>query len=582
MVVVTVFGFVFLSAAAGTLAPSASPAATMYTLTQLYNAVASTFDSSGISANQNGSLMGMLKYINANMTTGKSVSSNSLDFDEIVASASLDTNWDLSLNSKNFDVGSGTFFISGSSNYVGVGDASPEQKLTVAGSILASQSANDAELLLRSVSDEGLFTLRASGSAGVDKLFITNSTANTSLLVIASSGRVGIGTTTPSATLDIQGDLQINISSSSGAGNSFALCHTSNGATTNQFVIDCGDIPSADYMEMYPTIPGVELGDIVMPSDSMTTTTSSTSIAVLTKATKQKAPSAMGIVSDITEASDFNSIGYNIRTGDHPQPIALSGRVRVKVIGSVAVGDRLALSDTPGIAEKATKSGMTVGIALTSRTTQDSTPGFVLAFVNLAHWQGPEAQALTAVSDAPQTTDTDTWFKWMLSKFSGIFNIVFEQGLIRTVQGVFDKLEVKQGTTMYDDVTGSPYCVKVHSGSLVSIPGPCGAPLASPTFPPTTDTIPSPLLSPSPSPSVSPESSPMLTESPSVSVTPSSTPEVPTEPTQEPTPIPSPSLTPTPEPSVISTPSSEPSAPLPPVDVTPILTPEVLPEPSTE
>ena len=60
---------------------------------------------------------------------------------------------------------------------------------------------------------------------------------------------------------------QINISSSSGAANSFALCHTSNGATSDQFVIDCGNAPSADYMEMYPP-PLILRKEIIVPSST--------------------------------------------------------------------------------------------------------------------------------------------------------------------------------------------------------------------------------------------------------------------------------------------------------------------------
>ncbi|MDO8715537.1 MAG: hypothetical protein Q7J73_01835, partial [Dehalococcoidales bacterium] len=46
--------------------------------------------------------------------TSAGVTSNSIDFDEIVASASLDTNWDIALNSKNIDIGDGKFFINSS------------------------------------------------------------------------------------------------------------------------------------------------------------------------------------------------------------------------------------------------------------------------------------------------------------------------------------------------------------------------------------------------------------------------------------------------------------------------------------
>src|SRR3989344_5010471 len=53
---------------AGSLTPSASPAATMRTLQEIYDSIASTtFDSSSISASSTGSLIQHLKYITNNL-----------------------------------------------------------------------------------------------------------------------------------------------------------------------------------------------------------------------------------------------------------------------------------------------------------------------------------------------------------------------------------------------------------------------------------------------------------------------------------------------------------------------------------
>ena len=66
-VLLSVFlAFAFL-ASAGSLTPSAYPTSTMNTLEEIYNSVASTFDSSGLSANANGSVLQMLKYVNNNL-----------------------------------------------------------------------------------------------------------------------------------------------------------------------------------------------------------------------------------------------------------------------------------------------------------------------------------------------------------------------------------------------------------------------------------------------------------------------------------------------------------------------------------
>ncbi|MFH1098651.1 MAG: hypothetical protein V1723_01885, partial [Candidatus Uhrbacteria bacterium] len=61
---------------AGSLTPSAAPVGTMKSLQEVYDSVAGTFDSSGISASASGSLIQQLKYIVANI--GWSVSGNNL------------------------------------------------------------------------------------------------------------------------------------------------------------------------------------------------------------------------------------------------------------------------------------------------------------------------------------------------------------------------------------------------------------------------------------------------------------------------------------------------------------------------
>ena len=48
------------------------------------------------------------------------------------------------------------------------------------------------------------------------------------------------------------------------------------------------------------------------------------------------------------------------------RPVALSGRVPVKVTGNVSIGDYITSSDTPGVGMKATHAGMVIGRALES------------------------------------------------------------------------------------------------------------------------------------------------------------------------------------------------------------------------
>src|SRR5262249_10061912 len=85
-------------------------------------------------------------------------------------------------------------------------------------------------------------------------------------------------------------------------------------------------------------------------------------------------------------------------TGHHPLPIALSGRVIVKVTnenGSIQAGDYITSSATvPGAGMKATHSGLVVGQALTNF---DSTTGTVMVLVHT----GFQNIGNTIVLDAP-------------------------------------------------------------------------------------------------------------------------------------------------------------------------------------
>src|SRR3989344_2159778 len=65
-VVISLF-VIYVGVYAGNLTPSANPASTMYTLTQLYNSIAGTFDSSAITASSTGSIIEQLKYIANNL-----------------------------------------------------------------------------------------------------------------------------------------------------------------------------------------------------------------------------------------------------------------------------------------------------------------------------------------------------------------------------------------------------------------------------------------------------------------------------------------------------------------------------------
>lgn len=144
------------------------------------------------------------------------------------------------------------------------------------------------------------------------------------------------------------------------------LCHLNN-ATGLDEIVDCASTPTADYMEMYSVSTDADLGSVVAPSNQTVITKDGEPVSKLTKTTSEYQNNVIGIVSDKTKAGDFNSIGYNIHESDNPQPIAVSGRVPVKISSSspsIKAGDFVTTSNEPGKAMKATHPGQMLGKAL--------------------------------------------------------------------------------------------------------------------------------------------------------------------------------------------------------------------------
>jgi len=122
-----------LVATAGSLTPSSSPASTFYTLSQIYNSIAGTFDSSSITASSSGSLIQSLKYLNDNL--GWASSSTHI-----------------------YNINSGN---------VGINSTSPTQKLDVVGNINVDEDSGymvDGITILTASSSE--FTLSVGEGAG--------------------------------------------------------------------------------------------------------------------------------------------------------------------------------------------------------------------------------------------------------------------------------------------------------------------------------------------------------------------------------------------------------------------------------
>jgi len=105
----------------------------------------------------------------------------------------------------------------------------------------------------------------------------------------------------------------------------------------------------------------------------------------ITQVNEEASDEVFGVVSSLEQAA-FKMNGGAGNDNTHPY-IAMTGRVDVKVIGTVNKGDRLISASVPGYARAATKAECTafnvIGRALTSKTTAGQ--GSVLAAVRTSH-----------------------------------------------------------------------------------------------------------------------------------------------------------------------------------------------------
>lgn len=160
--------------------------------------------------------------------------------------------------------------------------------------------------------------------------------------------------------------------------------------TGGSWIRDCAGTPG-DYAEQYGSLdPTLEAGDIVI-TDSLQNAYEVVddaglkgSKAWVLKATSPSSHNLLGIVS--TQPNEV--IGQNFSDIDHPVPIALNGRVPVKIspISQVIkIGDPITSSSDPGKGVKATSSGKIVGTAL-ENWDPTNPKDTILVFVNNTYY----------------------------------------------------------------------------------------------------------------------------------------------------------------------------------------------------
>ena len=281
--------------------------------------------------------------------------------------------------------------------------------------IRASANITDTHIfaIAGAVQDDGT----ARTFANVYQLHLTSMGKGTDTTVTTAYGLyvepVTIGGTNVGAA--INSDVQLDMP---GAATTNGTCKATAGGVDLESIRDCSGAPS-DIAEWYDTTSEVELGDIVVPSSNMmeyvaarlenfydkegklitenaVVPGATTSISVLTRSSSSFQPNLLGIVA----TAPYQTFGEDVqKTASHPQRIALVGRVPVKVStesGPIKIGDRITSSSLAGVGMKATKDGVTVGIALesfdgssgtqcSSSTSSETKCGKILVFVNLGY-----------------------------------------------------------------------------------------------------------------------------------------------------------------------------------------------------
>ncbi|MFA4845563.1 MAG: hypothetical protein WC654_03325 [Patescibacteria group bacterium] len=225
---------------------------------------------------------------------------------------------------------------------------------------------------------------------------------NASVVVFTDAGRTAL-------VADFDGLIQINLGTTS---SDEAICGKDADAQTSDVTInDCSASPVADYAERYPVATDVDYGDIVVPGDHVVYTydesVGTQEISQAVKSSYAYQGPVIGIVSH--NEGDFTSAGNNIAAGDNPMPVALVGRVPVKVVGeggSIAVGDFLTTSSIPGAAMKATQAGRVIGMALSNW--DGSSPTVMVQVINT--WYQPSSSESSSIqggsSSALSVTDS--------------------------------------------------------------------------------------------------------------------------------------------------------------------------------
>lgn len=202
-------------------------------------------------------------------------------------------------------------------------------------------------------------------------------------IAFTTDARIGIGTTTPNESLDVEGNVEIDASVTT---YTQRLCHSgANGATDNLKLGDCASAGQADFAEYYGSSQKLLAGTIVAIDPNRPAETFENILGQKTsKAWVVAAKPGLQAIGIVSTAPFAEVLAEDVfEDSENPVPIALNGRVPVRVTaenGAINSGDPITLSSKEGVGVKAREGDRVVGFALNSFDGKGE--GEVLAFVN--------------------------------------------------------------------------------------------------------------------------------------------------------------------------------------------------------
>ncbi len=309
----------------------------------------------------------------------------------------------------------------------------------------------------------GLLTVDSTGTGAIGKAALTVIQDESQDIITASASA------TTRFTVNSAGNTFVTLRNTATS----AVCHVTNGAGYDELT-DCLTSVSADYAEMYPVANDITYGEIVMTGNNDVQTTTGETIKQLVKSNAPYQNNVLGITSD--NHGDFTSTGNNIDPNDNPMPVALSGRVPVKVSASsesIHSGDFITSSNEQGKAMKAITAGKVIGTALEDWI-PNSDKDTVMVFVNNFYYTpAPENQvtlaeieSLLRITEQNQQllNESATW-NTNTATSSAEFTELITENLFVTGLAAFDSLSLTNSLTLGNNLV-------ITDGNIDSITAP--------------------------------------------------------------------------------------------------------------